>query len=219
MRKPNIIFLSIIALAALLPLASHWMNADHDTATPNSVSATVTTARPSSALVQPTEKPVARQSELIAAASSATKQSAKPTTEPTQPEHSADEAHPWHVLPIEAPAAAGEPLAALEEIYLTEGFDSEWAGPLEEDFYRTFETANLAGSDVEQAECRTTLCRFAILHQDIQAQEAFIQAFLESPLLPLINQGAIAHHSQSAADGRVTAVYFLARNELANVNH
>src|SRR5690606_30548844 len=71
MRKPNIIFLTIIALAALLHHASHWMNADYDTATPNSVSATVTTARPSSALVQPTEKPVARQSELIAAASSA----------------------------------------------------------------------------------------------------------------------------------------------------
>lgn len=209
MRKPNVIFLSIIAMAALLPHTTRWMD-DRDEPV-----ATVNTS-PSVAKVKPASGPAQPAPEEVAATRAATPE----TLEARAPaEHPADEPHPWHVLPIEEPAEAGEPLATLEEIYLNEGFDPEWAGPLEEDFYRTFETANLSGSAVEQAECRATLCRFAILHQDSAAQDEFIQAFLKSPLLPLINQGAIAHHSQPAADGTVSAVYFLARNELAHVHH
>lgn len=209
MRKPNMIFLSIIALVALLPHTSRWLTSPEQASTPS------VSAAPTAPPIAPTERraaPVLTASEDHPAAVPET------LPAPSQNQAPVEEAHPWDVLPIAEPVDT-EPLNTLEEIYLTESFDADWAGPLEADFYQTFEMANLSDSAVEAAECRATLCRFALLHDDPQAQNAFIQAFLESPLLPLIHQGAIAHHSQQAADGSITAIYFLARNELAHARH
>lgn len=221
MRKPNVIFLSIIAMAALLPHTSRWIETPQDDPLATSTSPLAEESKPVSAVPAKPDEPVAAANFVpqLPAPSSAAEQStsaqstAAPATEPT-----ADEADPRHVLPIDEPAATTEPLAELEEVYLTEVFDPEWAMPLEESFHSVFDAVRLQDSTVEQAECRTTLCRFAITHKNSAAQDAFVQAFLQSRLLPL-NQVTIAQHSQKTPDGNIAAVYFLARNELAQVHH
>ena len=222
MRKPNVIFLSIIAMAALLPHTSRWIDTPQDDPLATSTSPLTEESKPVSA--EPAKKPdelvaVANFVPQLPAPSGAAEQStsAQSTAAPAT-ERSADEPDPRHVLPIEEPTATTEPLAELEEVYLTEVFDPEWATPLEESFHSVFDAVRLQDSRVEQAECRTTLCRFAITHKNSAAQDAFVQAFLQSRLLPM-NQVTIAQHSQKTADGNIAAVYFLARNELAQAHH
>lgn len=208
MRKPNVIFLSIIAMAALLPHTSRWMDTPHE-----ETSAPI--AEKKTRLPAPTKK-----DDSVAAETSApqiTLSSAQAAVAPAG-EASVDKPDPRHVLPIEEPTETIEPLAELEEAYMTEAFDPDWATPLEESFHSVFDAVRLQDSTVEQAECRTTLCRFAITHKNSAAQDAFVQAFLQSRLLPL-NQVTIAQHSQKTPDGNIAAVYFLARNELAQVHH
>lgn len=217
MRKPNMIFLSIIAMAALLPHTSRWIDTPQDDPLATSTSPLAEESKPVSAVpAKKTDEPVAAANfvpQLPAPSGAAAQSTAAPATEPT-----ADEADRRHVLPIDEPTATTEPLAELEEVYLTEVFDPEWAMPLEESFHSVFDAVRLQDSTVEQAECRTTLCRFAITHKNSAAQDAFVQAFLQSRLLPL-NQVTIAQHSQKTPDGNIAAVYFLARNELAQVHH
>lgn len=209
MRKPNVIFLSVIALAAMLPHAPHWVLSEKKPAT-NAVAAVkqgTSTQILEQTVIDSTTPLVASRSSIPPPAS----------TEENKPDLK-EEAHPWDVLPIEEPMADSEPLAELEEAYMTEAFDPDWATPLEESFHTVFDAVRLQDSAVEQAECRTTLCRFAITHKNSAAQDAFVQAFLQSRLLP-INQVTIAQHSQKTADGSIAAVYFLARNELAQVHN
>lgn len=208
MNKPNIFFLSVIALVALLPLAIERGREDAPTARVEQTEQAVPEPRSSIAPQPVTPEPADK---------------AKPASAQNAPAVLAEEsgqeaAQPWDVLPIEEPAATAEPLAELEDAYLSEAFDPDWATPLEESFHNVFDSVRLQESTVEQAECRTTLCRFAITHRNSAAQNAFVQAFLQSQLLPL-NQVTIAHHSQKTADGSIAAVYFLARNELAAVQY
>lgn len=208
MNKPNIFFLLVIALVALLPLAIERGREDTPTARVEQNEQAVPEARSSiaqqPATPEPADKtkPGSAQNALAAIAEDSEQETAQP----------------WDVLPIEEPAATAEPLADLEDAYLSEAFDPDWATPLEESFHNVFDSVRLQESTVEQAECRTTLCRFAITHRNSAAQDAFVQAFLQSRLLPL-NQVTIAQHSQKTADGSIAAVYFLARNELAAVQY
>ncbi len=204
MRKLNLIFLSAIALAALL---SYWTPRNTE---PVSIPEAASQSPPTQQQAQTT---TAVTSTIAIRPIAATRDS----TEEEQPA-AQDESHPWDVLPIEEPVATTEPLAELEEAYMTEAFDPDWAAPLEESFHSAFDAARLQDSTVEQAECRTTLCRFTITHKNSAAQDAFVLAFLQSRLLPL-NQVTIAQHSQQTADGSIAAVYFLARNELAQVHN
>jgi hypothetical protein len=203
MRKPNTLFLSLIAVVALLPHAP-W-----HALTPNP--APVAAVEPDPPASLGTLTAAVKPTPLILESLAVT---GKLVVEAGDTMAAEEPASPWDVLPIKAPTT--EPLAALEEIYLTEAFDPAWAAPLEANFYQVFDTLQLRDSAIEQAECRTTLCRFAIVHQNSAAQDAFVRAFLSSPLLPL-NEVTLTHHDEATADGGVAAVYFLARNELAQL--
>lgn len=216
MRKPNIIFLSVIALAALLPHTHVLIQDDPATARVAPLLPTVKTearAEPLSPFVisSDTHSVNKKLADLDSA-----------DTKPLGLEDAAsvitpDDAEEEDVLTITEPDE--NPLDALESIYSAESFDPSWAAAIEETFYDVLNTAALPGSDVEQAECRKTLCRFSVSHQDSAAQNAFIQAFLQSHLVSKQAFGTIAHHSETVTDGGIAAVYFLSRSEVNGLSH
>lgn len=216
MRKPNVIFLSAIAFAALLP-HTHWLiQGDSATARVGQPSPAEKTKAPTESSNPPALSSATRPATETQADSNGA--DTKPSNvEDADPVVTPDNTEAEEVLTITAPDE--NPLDALETVYSTESFDPSWATTIEETFYDVFNTAALLGSDVEQAECRKTLCRFSVSHQDSEAQNAFIQTFLQSNLVSKQAFGAIAHHSETTTDGGITAVYFLSRNEMSGLSH
>jgi hypothetical protein len=98
MRKPNVIFLSIIAMAALLPHTTRWMSTP-DITTTAGVPRTVTDTKPVSDIAAAPAVPDTR----------------------VPAEHPTNEMHISPADPVVEPVKASGPLAALEETYLTEG--------------------------------------------------------------------------------------------------
>jgi hypothetical protein len=216
MRKPNLIFLSVIALAALLPHTHLLLQDDPATARVEQPSPAEKTKAPTESSNPPVLSSATRPATEKQAGSNSA--DTKPlNVEDADPVVTPDNADEEEALIIAAPDE--NPLDALETVYSAESFDPSWATPIEETFYDVFNTAALLGSDVEQAECRKTLCRFSVAHQDADAQNAFIQAFLQSHLVSKQAFGTIAHHSETTTDGGIAAVYFLSRNEMNGLSH
>lgn len=208
MKQPKRVLLAVVALVALLPHAPKLLKEnDQERGLPVAVIGPAAT--------EPMKLPQVEPQQVELKTTAATSDPAQAEPEKAKPEQ---QPHPWDVLPIAEPEYSENPLAGLEEAYMVEAFDADWAMPIEANFHSVLETAKLFDTEVEQAECRTTLCRFAVVHKNSGAQDAFVEAFLQSPLLSL-SQGSIAHHSRESNDGSISAVYFLARNEIAHVQN
>lgn len=103
---------------------------------------------------------------------------------------------------IRAQAQATE--AALEQ----EAVDVAWSSEALELIIDVLATEALAATTVEDLECRTTLCRLRVSHQDPRARAAFERQFpvAVAQLLPQLMAGSVE------ADGdRPTSVFYLAR--------
>lgn len=144
-----------------------------------------------------------------------------PTTENTQTQWSSD--HEYDVRPIEEPEWATrieeEPevdmpqsadenrFQALEEKLRNETRDDEWADRIEQNFNQIFAEAILEDSVIIDMHCRTSLCKFEVLHSTNEAANIFVTTFVNRPDLSLTSQNVFMRESKDPS-GVLTADYY-----------
>ncbi|MFL0802323.1 MAG: hypothetical protein K6L81_01290 [Agarilytica sp.] len=127
------------------------------------------------------------------------------TTESSQSEkpHTLHEtSSPFDVLPIQSPASQRR-TSHLEEALLSEEYDGEWAPEREINARNIFRQAALKDSDLTETECRTTLCRITITHNNATAEKAFYSA-----LAPKLQDQHGKLVRQKNDDGRISTVIY-----------
>ena len=70
--------------------------------------------------------------------------------------------------------------ASLKAQLDAEPYDSDWASATEQALLNLFYDASPEGSQLDQAECRSTFCRIDVNHVDAQAEQRFLAAFAAS---------------------------------------
>jgi hypothetical protein len=98
---------------------------------------------------------------------------------------------------------------ANEAAFQQETTETTWSGEAREVIARAVAAEELAGTSVQEVECRATLCRVEVTHIDQHARSVFARQFLVAvaPLLPQAMMQAV-----ETKDGSVSTVLYLARD-------
>lgn len=166
--------------------------------------------------------PVQRTEETAKARSStkATPSSAPITAELTPEPHLN---HEYDVGPIEepewaiesddlSPASETDILQQMDEHLASEDRDPHWADAIENEFNQIFAEAILAGSSIVEMECRTSLCKFEVVHLNAEAAQHFASAFINNRTSSLQAQNVLAHTIKDPSGG-VNNTYYWTRNK------
>jgi hypothetical protein len=100
-----------------------------------------------------------------------------------------------------------ERIRFLESTLARETLDRGWAADAERAMLEVMESAEIAGSRIEELECRSTLCRAEVSHATSRDFDGFSERFLSS--LPQLPRGFL--HKLSGDDEPVRSVLFMAR--------
>lgn len=111
------------------------------------------------------------------------------------------------VLPIKDPTAGSATLPSeivkLDERFQMEKYDVQWAAKIESETWDEFYSANLASSEIEAVDCRTSICKITITHDSENAEQQF-----RNTLVDTLNGRKGKIHSRIDEHGlRVTTVY------------
>lgn len=93
-------------------------------------------------------------------------------------------ASPYDIKPIEDPSLQKgdnflpRQLASIEETFQQEVYDPQWAVMIESQTWETFYAAELDHSDIESVDCRTSVCKIIVTHENESAEQTFKQALL-----------------------------------------
>ncbi|MEE9397883.1 MAG: hypothetical protein V3V31_12810 [Methylococcales bacterium] len=103
-------------------------------------------------------------------------------------------------------------IALLEENVRSEPVDNNWTPQAEDAIHRALSDAELGGTAIINVDCRSTLCRMEIAHDNSQALLAFQDTFFSqvSGLLP----GVLMDHIERE-NGTTETVVYLARESYA----
>jgi hypothetical protein len=102
----------------------------------------------------------------------------------------------------------------LEAQLMSEGYDPDWAGPMEAELAGVMtEELQQRGNELVDASCGSTLCRVEVGHQDQRAEMKFVreligrQDLIDSGLDVLVHRLSAEH----SLDGVARSVFFIAR--------
>lgn len=123
-------------------------------------------AKEDSEPAQPTAQFADKTREISATVSGATH------TEVVQENYLAEE-------PTEYDSAANV-ARVLDDRFIGEVYDSAWAAQVENETWEEFYAADLPNSDIDHVQCRSTLCKIAVTHQDTEAETTFKRTLLAS---------------------------------------
>ncbi|ADJ28218.1 hypothetical protein [Nitrosococcus watsonii] len=106
----------------------------------------------------------------------------------------------------------------MERVFLSENIDPQWSTKTSGLITQYLENENQVKANLEDVDCRATLCRVAVNHQDATVAEEFQLQFpmQMAEALPQIN-----YLYEQQADGSVRMVMYLARDgyDLPQVKH
>lgn len=101
-------------------------------------------------------------------------------------------------------------MVSLQEQFLTEPYDSDWANMAEQKLMTRFFEASPEGSQLSEAACRTTFCRIDVSHSDPEAEQRFLAAFAASG--EFINDEKQGFYSREVDyNGAIRTMFFYAR--------
>ncbi len=98
-----------------------------------------------------------------------------------------------------------EQIQLLDIEFAAEQYDAQWAPAVEEEVWRNFERHQLNDSQLSSVQCRTSLCRIEVTHEDETAEGEFMQVLLTQTLQ---NSGSI---HRLASDESVATLIYLSR--------
>lgn len=136
----------------------------------------------------------------------ATQQKAEQKTDATH------EVSPYDIGAITDPNTTSEDsllpnnIAQIEEKFQHEAYDTQWAVLVESQTWEKFYAADLNSSDIESVDCRTSVCKIVVTHENHDAEQTFNQALLAEVGN---TQGVI--HSDTSAQGVITTTMFRLR--------
>ncbi len=107
---------------------------------------------------------------------------------------------PYDVLPIPDPAretsGISPALAKINQKFQQESYDVRWAAMVESETWQAFYKANIESSEIESVDCRTSICKIIVIHNDEAAEQKFHQT-----LLAKLNGQRGELHSQITQEG------------------
>ena len=111
---------------------------------------------------------------------------------------------------IDGQPSRDEMASNLEARFLAEAYDTRWARETEGELLQLFGDAELEGSQLTEAACRTTLCLIDVTHVDSVAEERFIAAFATSTQFVSNDETGFYYRSVDY-NGEPRTVFFWAR--------
>lgn len=90
----------------------------------------------------------------------------------------------------------------VETAFLSEPYDASWAPAVEAEVWNDFEKSDLQTSRLDSVDCRTTVCRIEISHQDQQAQSEFLVQMAQQA-----NGRSGTVHQIDGSDSLATLIY------------
>lgn len=125
---------------------------------------------------------------------------AQPQAEPMQSEEERQEA---------AKQAVTERMNYIASRFESEDVDAQWGNNVETQLISTFQNPALQHSALVNAECRSTLCRIEVAHED-GADVSEFQSVLADETAKIAPEGAI--QQVVGPDGKTRSIIFLARS-------
>ncbi len=119
---------------------------------------------------------------------------------------------PYDISPIEDPNSASNAtlmpnnVAQIEEKFQHEAYDTQWAVMVESQTWEKFYAADLNSSDIESVDCRTSVCKIVVTHENQDAEQTFKQA-----LLAEVGNTQGVLHSNTSDQGIITTTLFRLR--------
>lgn len=107
--------------------------------------------------------------------------------------------------------AIAEPEGSLAELHLLqtafddEAQDPEWAPLFEDEVWRDFANAEIANSYLNSVDCRTSMCRIEISHDDEQAESEFLAQ------LPEMSEGQSGSIHRLNSEQAITTLLYIDR--------
>lgn len=151
----------------------------------------------------PRELPIIRSVDSLAISNA----KALASPEPDLPMRTAS---PYDILPIGDPAAENDNVSpAIRKInqkFQQESYDVQWAAMVESETWEAFYQADLKSSEIESVDCRTSICKIIVIHNDAEAEQQFHQK-----LLAKLNGERGALHHQISQDGIRSTTLFRQR--------
>ncbi len=146
---------------------------------------------------EPYETPIIRSVEARSSSSLSPTSSAQLTSALSSPLNSPS---PYDILPIQDPAietgGVSPALAKINQKFQQESYDVRWAAMVESETWEAFYKANLESSEIESVDCRTSICKIIVIHNDEAAEQKFYQT-----LLAKLNGQRGELHSQISQEG------------------
>ncbi len=128
-------------------------------------------------------------------------------TKQTQSQAPQTNASKHDVLPIQDPNSDNLELpgdiAQLDERFNTEGYDVQWAAQVESETWDEFYRAQLSSSEIEAVDCRTTVCKITVTHENEDAAQQFHNQLLRS----INGRNGKIHNHVDEHGLRITTVY------------
>ena len=96
----------------------------------------------------------------------------------------------------------------LENQLVTEDYDSGWAGNFQADLDQGLKSQSFSGTRLTGVECKSSLCRVTLGHDNVESEEQFFEHVLE---LPMMANTQAYYTRESGADGSSALVLYVAR--------
>jgi len=99
-------------------------------------------------------------------------------------------------------------ISNLDDSLQSESYDDSWAAQIETDIAEDFRADEWKGSKLQDADCRSTLCRLLVAHESPEAADAFVPRM--AMLQAFANTEAF-YQTVRLEDGEPATVIYLAR--------
>jgi len=96
----------------------------------------------------------------------------------------------------------------LDDFLQSQSYDDSWAAQIEADIAEDFRADDWEGSKLQDADCRSTLCRLVVAHERPEAADAFVPRM---GLLQAFANTEAFYQTITLEDGEPATVIYLAR--------
>ena len=97
---------------------------------------------------------------------------------------------------------------ALAGQLVSEEYDSDWAGNFQADLNQGLKSDSFKGTHLSDVECKSSLCRITLAHDNSETEEQFFEHMLE---LPVMANTQAYYQRESNGDGSASLVLYVAR--------
>lgn len=144
---------------------------------------------------------------------------AKPTLTPdaaiaieSEPDTIAKQARDLEVLPQERiaqdQAYQQQTTVTLAGQLASEEYDSDWAGNFQADLDQGLKSDSFTGTHLSDVECKSSLCRVTLAHDNSETEDQFFEHMLE---LPVMANTQAYYQRENNGDGSTSLVLYVAR--------